>query len=254
MAHDQRRSRARRPDDLGPVLDAVGPRLRALRVERGTTLAAALGDDRHLGEHAVAAGVRRAQADARAAAAAGPRPPGRARRARRRARDGRPAGPAQAAPPVGDDAAAADAAARRAAGVQDDHAAEPARAAAGAADARGLRVALRPVRPDPAPPRAARPRCSRPARSRSSTRGRRTGSATRVPARPSSSRCSARRANACTSGRGRSRAERTPAAPHPPVRCVSATEVSARVGRERTLGGVEVLLAAHPAEEGGVGN
>ncbi|MGI3786379.1 MAG: helix-turn-helix domain-containing protein [Janthinobacterium lividum] len=27
------------PDDLGPVLDAVGPRLRALRVERGTTLA-----------------------------------------------------------------------------------------------------------------------------------------------------------------------------------------------------------------------
>ena len=26
-------------DDLGPVLDAVGPRLRALRVERGTTLA-----------------------------------------------------------------------------------------------------------------------------------------------------------------------------------------------------------------------
>ena len=27
------------PDDLGPVLEAVGPRLRALRVERGTTLA-----------------------------------------------------------------------------------------------------------------------------------------------------------------------------------------------------------------------
>ena len=27
------------PDDLGPVLDAVGPRLRELRLERGTTLA-----------------------------------------------------------------------------------------------------------------------------------------------------------------------------------------------------------------------
>ena len=27
------------PDDLGPVLEAVGPRLRALRAERGTTLA-----------------------------------------------------------------------------------------------------------------------------------------------------------------------------------------------------------------------
>ncbi|GAA3568229.1 XRE family transcriptional regulator [Microlunatus spumicola] len=29
----------REPDDLGPVLDAVGPRLRELRLERGTTLA-----------------------------------------------------------------------------------------------------------------------------------------------------------------------------------------------------------------------
>jgi transcriptional regulator with XRE-family HTH domain len=38
----QRRDHEHEPggsDDLGPVLDAVGPRLRALRVERGTTLA-----------------------------------------------------------------------------------------------------------------------------------------------------------------------------------------------------------------------
>ena len=37
--HHHERPAPQEPDDLGPVLEAVGPRLRALRLERGTTLA-----------------------------------------------------------------------------------------------------------------------------------------------------------------------------------------------------------------------
>jgi transcriptional regulator with XRE-family HTH domain len=37
--HDDGPAHDHGPDDLGPVLDAVGPRLRELRLERGTTLA-----------------------------------------------------------------------------------------------------------------------------------------------------------------------------------------------------------------------
>ena len=47
----------RRPT-LEDVLEAVGPRLRALRSERGLTLAELSETTGHLGEHAVAAGVR----------------------------------------------------------------------------------------------------------------------------------------------------------------------------------------------------
>src|SRR3954451_12435785 len=83
----------------------------------GDDARAALGDHRHLGEHAVPAGVRAAETDAGAAAAAVPGPPGAARRAGRCTVGRRPAGAPAADRARWHDHVAVDPPARRGAGV-----------------------------------------------------------------------------------------------------------------------------------------
>ena len=90
-----------------------------LRTQRGITLTELAEHDRHLQEHAVAAGDRPAAAEPRAAAPARPGLPGAARRPRRRAGGRRPPDPAQAATGERPHGAATDPAARRRAGVED---------------------------------------------------------------------------------------------------------------------------------------
>ena len=89
-----------------------------------------LGDDRHLQEHAVAAGDRPAPAEPGGAAAPGAGLPGAAGRAGRRPRGGRPAGAPEAAAGERPHGASPDPAARRRTGVEDPDPGEPERAPA----------------------------------------------------------------------------------------------------------------------------
>ena len=134
--------------------------------------------DRHLGEHAVPAGVRRPQARPWSCCC---RWPGRTgSRSTSWSTPRRPATRASTSRPVTRHGMTMLPLTRRAGGIQAYKLVIPAggrRAAAGPADARGLRVAVRPQRPAAGRARRARPGAVRPARRPSSTPGCRTGSA-----------------------------------------------------------------------------
>ena len=199
-------------DGMAPTTfsPAVGPAAAARCGRSGAPRSPALSrDDRHLGEHAVPAGVRAAQAHAWNCCC---RWPGPTRcRSTNSSAPRRPAIPrvhAQPVRPARRDHLAAHPAARRAAGVQAvlvpagrDAEPEP-------QHPRGLRVAVRAVGPAAPGARRARRGADGRARRPSSTPGCRTGSATRATGRRSSSACSGRRASGCTSGRVPGRRER----------------------------------------------
>ncbi len=151
MANCRNEDRRRRPARGGAAAPRAAPGARPHPRRAG-------GGHRHLGQHAVPAGVGAAEADARAVAAAGPGPPGPARRARGH-RSGRgPTGEGQADPAGQHDHGAADPSARRPFGVQGDASGRQRSAEAGPADPRGLRVALRAQRSAPDGAGRARPR------------------------------------------------------------------------------------------------
>ena len=145
----------------------------------------------------------------------------------------RPAGPAEAASGCnGRHRHPADPPARRHAGVEDRHPDVEERARA--ARARGLRVALRHLRPHAARARRPRPACSAPARSPSSTPGAALVRQHRRRARPRCSACSAARASGCTPGRSPDPASPLGTADRPTSRPTSATECSFATLRTNT--------------------
>ncbi len=152
----------RRVDDsttINAALDAVGPRLKRLRSLRGVTLADLSATTGISKSTLSRSGDRPAPAEPGGAAAAGAGLPGAAGRAGRRARGRRPARAAEAAPGERPHRAPPDPAARRRTGLEDPHPGEPDRAPA--QGPRGLRVAVRDLRPDAAGPRRPRPGAQR---------------------------------------------------------------------------------------------